>query len=657
MEKSRAILVCFDGAGLGFIDKFLDDMPNFKKLFAQGCVADAVPGTPVDTGTNWKTIETGAWPGTHGWLGFFTHVMGESFEKGHLVFDSDLSKTESLWEAMERGGKKSILINFPSALPSKTTQSIIIGGDGPTSCKWYISSPTSHGTARTGKQKMELAEAKGWSNLPDSHSPPLAARVTKISSEQVVQTAHGIEIVEGGSNPWDMTGAGSPPHHLGIDTTQKTDLFYDLLVIDPAGNGYDEVWLCRGHDAADCLGKLKPGTWSNVMTDVFPCRQGQTEGAFRMSVMELAPDGSALDIEISGIQTTEGWTRPAELGKEICKDIGPLITAFEICPHRRGAQAVLSTMRIQSDYLTDLSVYLADKTDWDLLAVQVHNPDTFNHRLLGDLWEKSPVYDRELAAGSWKTMRLAYVEMDHFLGRLWQEVAGPNDYIAIVSDHGSLPFDWSMSLHGILMDAGLCAYRWDDEIDRFIVDWKKSKAVPFYNSDHVFVNLKGRDPHGIVEPGEEYEKVRDQIVEALSNFRNHENGDSPFEVVIRKESAEKFGVWGNSFGDVIYFPKCGYRIALRQACVLTRRQAEFDKEREAGWIKRHHGAGHSYLPTATDGIMSAKTPFAIAGPGVRKGYRRKHSIDLVDVAPLLASLVSAPQPKHAEGKAPLDFLI
>ena len=46
------------------------------------------------------------------------------------------------------------------------------------------------------------------------------------------------------------------------------------------------------------------------------------------------------------------------------------------------------------------------------------------------------------------------------------------------------------------------------------IDWTKSKA--FGTGHYVYLNVKGRDPQGIVEMGNEYLSVRDDIIEALA---------------------------------------------------------------------------------------------------------------------------------------------
>jgi len=51
----------------------------------------------------------------------------------------------------------------------------------------------------------------------------------------------------------------------------------------------------------------------------------------------------------------------------------------------------------------------------------------------------------------------------------------------------------------------------------------------------VYINLKGREAHGIVEPGEEYERIRDQLVADLTAWADTATGDHPVRRLIKRE--------------------------------------------------------------------------------------------------------------------------
>jgi predicted AlkP superfamily phosphohydrolase/phosphomutase len=64
------------------------------------------------------------------------------------------------------------------------------------------------------------------------------------------------------------------------------------------------------------------------------------------------------------------------------------------------------------------------------------------------------------------------------------------------------------------------------------VNWSKTKAFTTIRStgEGVSVNLAGREPDGIVDPAD-FEKVRDQVMDALSSFVDPKTGRNPVKAI------------------------------------------------------------------------------------------------------------------------------
>ena len=52
------------------------------------------------------------------------------------------------------------------------------------------------------------------------------------------------------------------------------------------------------------------------------------------------------------------------------------------------------------------------------------------------------------------------------------------------------------------------------------IDWEKTKAVAI-RANHIYLNLKGRGSHGIVDPADQYE-LEEEIMTALYNYHDPE---------------------------------------------------------------------------------------------------------------------------------------
>ena len=84
-----------------------------------------------------------------------------------------------------------------------------------------------------------------------------------------------------------------------------------------------------------------------------------------------------------------------------------------------------------------------------------------------------------------------------WLGNLLNRVVDENTTIVYVSDHGAIPCWRVFNIVKPLVDAGLMVYK--KEGKRYKIDWSKTQVFPYMEPTYIWVNLKGRDPQGIVE--------------------------------------------------------------------------------------------------------------------------------------------------------------
>jgi predicted AlkP superfamily phosphohydrolase/phosphomutase len=67
-----------------------------------------------------------------------------------------------------------------------------------------------------------------------------------------------------------------------------------------------------------------------------------------------------------------------------------------------------------------------------------------------------------------------------------------------------------------------------DKVDSVLllpgIDWSRTKAYSRENHPAIFINTAGREAEGIVKPGQQYEDMRNQIMEKLQNLKCPETG-------------------------------------------------------------------------------------------------------------------------------------
>src|SRR4030042_3444570 len=67
------------------------------------------------------------------------------------------------------------------------------------------------------------------------------------------------------------------------------------------------------------------------------------------------------------------------------------------------------------------------------------------------------------------------------------------------------------------------------------IDWNRTKVYSIGYFGNLFVNLKGREPLGIVERGSEYESLLEEVISKLYELKDPEDGKTVVERVYRKE--------------------------------------------------------------------------------------------------------------------------
>jgi hypothetical protein len=367
-------------------------------------------------------------------------------------------------------------------------------------------------------------------------------------------------------------------------------------------------------------------------------------------------DSGSFVLYRSPIQARTDWAYPTHLVAELSTSVGPLISFAEAGGHVLGPEFNTETVRSFGRWLTDSVEALVERyPEWDLLFAQIHCPDSHHHALLSYICFESPHFAGE---GSEQERLLldAYRAADEVLGRCFAIAKRHDAAVAVVSDHGGAPFWRTVWLAGALRDAGLLRFRYDEATECYHTDFAETRACPFYCSEHMFVNLKGRDPEGIVAPGREYDEVRTRIIRVLDELRDPRTGESPFSWLGMREEARGFGLEGDRIGDVIYFLKPGYAnpfAALQQNVYRTGIYEKLDGEGVFSDVGPR--AGHSFAPTARMDPATNMAVFALAGEGVQRGYRRSAPICLEDVMVTICSYLGMDPPAQADGRVARDL--
>lgn len=625
ITKKRLLVIGIDQAIPYFINRFAEEnvIPNINYLIENGIFTEAYPCPPCDTPTNWTTIATGATTAKHGATSFYMHLPGEPLDEG-LQYRSrtQLSrycKAEYFWDVADKQGLSTFVINYPGGWP-----------------KIFA------------KGAMSLLS---WP-IPEALPRIVTSQVTQVFSKINRNSTFLITELE---DPSDAIKSYSPPLQLSIDLKHgiiRKPQSLKVLVIDSKNRDYDKLLIQNEYEEEiQILSENSWSTWININIDtihgILPC-------LFKVRFIKIDKDGNTVTIQRTSVYNIKGWATPENFAEMLIKNV--------IIPDSPKDQKVeymiegdlkpyLLYARQEAVTLANAITFAKKKFDWQVCFFHIHHLDTVNHNSLAYLYKKSPFYSEKSADQTLDYVKTAYKITDELVGSLMKSCIDKNTTVVFISDHGAIPTWKFVNIPSALINAGLLTYKWNNISKKYIVDWEKTYAFPYLEPPYIWVNLKGRDPNGIVSQSN-YESVRDDIIDTLYDIKDPYDDEKVVELAIKKEEAINLGQNGERIGDVIFFLIPPYQIfdnnlSHLNTAELSRRDM---KKPMIAKAKKCFGAHVYYLPSTKFGSYSISSPLIIYGPGIKKGIKLKHPVKLIDVAPTLSNIFKIPNPKQSQGR-------
>jgi predicted AlkP superfamily phosphohydrolase/phosphomutase len=206
---------------------------------------------------------------------------------------------------------------------------------------------------------------------------------------------------------------------------------------------------------------------------------------------------------------------------------------------------------------------LMDEQPWDAACMVFVSPDRIQHCLLEYVHPGHPDHAAASQTPVAERVRDVYRLLDRELGTLLERT-GEDDLVLLMSDHGHQPVSRALNMNRVLERLGhlrmgrgsalvqLLAWGRVRTVARVVydrlglhgkvavpttpIDWAGTTAYTSVTStgEGVSIALRGREPEGAVAP-EDYERVRDQVAEALLGFVDPDTGRHPIAAARRKE--------------------------------------------------------------------------------------------------------------------------
>jgi predicted AlkP superfamily phosphohydrolase/phosphomutase len=325
------------------------------------------------------------------------------------------------------------------------------------------------------------------------------------------------------------------------------------------------------------------------------------------------------------------YTYPQTLRREIEAAVGEYV--FD-CKNFRTEDKddLLRQVYAMTDTRFALAEHLLASKPWELFAMVEMGPDRMHH----GFWKyMDPEHRKHEPGGPYENAILDYHRRVDALVASLLAHADENTVVLVVSDHGAKRMDGGIRVNEWLRREGLLALLDEPSeatpLSGVRVDWSRTTAWGeggYYS--RVFLNVKGREPEGTVEP-ERYEEVRRDLAARLAAIPDDQ---------------------GKDIGTVVHLPEEVYPQVQGIAPDLIVHFGDL-YWRSVGTVGGDDGIHTFENDTGPDDANHAQQGlFVVAGPGIAPGTRL--DAHLLDIAPTVLELMEVAPPASMRGRSLLD---
>ena len=678
----KLLLLGVDGMDPRFTKRLVNEgkMPNFKKLMDMGsCREDLMMlgANPTITPPMWATLATGTYPMTHGIMDY--NISAEDDKDITLgAFSSVFMKAEPLFNVTANAGKKTLVMHWPGGSFPPTTDSenlFTIDGSSPGACcAWsnerdldmvYVASTKceqpSYMPLSIKTTDIEGDEKLSFALPPTSKSgksPEAKERMAyyqqwykdKIGVEGYTPSGSFVvdNIVDGTNeglmwaladfptgcclspvwpaNGWEIEVPADAKEFLIITFYGK--VMRPALILKNESGVYDKVAIYKDKASAEPLAVLE----NDVMTGVFdtvPSANGEENVYRNMRMLKIAEDGSYVCIWASrGMSCDDDsvWF-PKSLFKEITDKFGPPQPTSQMSGNDKDL--ILKCNNVQwtmaADWQSKVMHHMIEEHGVEVIFSHMHNIDLQSHNYMKYMKNRETSrYDESEVV---KFAEATYKVTDDYIGT-FMHLIDEGWTIMIFSDHALISAYEEAVSQGD--NTGVCDEPFKgwgytvmkkDENGKELpeVDWTQTKAI-MTRSNSIYINLKGRDKYGIVDPEDKYE-LEEEIITKLYGYKHPKTGKRIIALALHNKDAVLLGLGGPMGADIVFVVHESY--------------------------VEDHGAG---LSTAWGYQDTSLSPiFLAAGPGIKENFRTTRYIREVDLAPTAAVLLGVDMPAQCEG--------
>jgi predicted AlkP superfamily phosphohydrolase/phosphomutase len=272
-----------------------------------------------------------------------------------------------------------------------------------------------------------------------------------------------------------------------------------------------------------------------------------------------------------------------------------------------------------------------DKVKRGLCVCVFDGSDRIQHTFWRHIDKDHPAYQEQPPQHRRNVIQELYERMDSLVAKVSEQCNGAETVLMVISDHGFNTFRYGVDLNRWLEENGYLKVRSEkrDQKNLVAVDWSQTRAYALGLAG-IYLNLKGREAQGIVDPGDEATRLRREIADKLRVLTDLERGQPAIKQVYNALEVYR-GPYKDEAPDLIVGYNRGYRASWETAIGQVTDRVFHDNTK--AW-SGDHCIDHSLVP----GVLFCNRPVAAERPR------------LIDIAPTVLDMFGVEVPNYMDGR-------
>ncbi|HEV7428387.1 MAG TPA: alkaline phosphatase family protein [Thermoanaerobaculia bacterium] len=609
LAKEKVIVLGFDGVDARYTEQWMNvgKLPNLAKLRAQGTFRPLRPTIPAQTPVSWSTFSTGIDPGRTGIFDFLRRDP-----KTYLPVFAAFDETKEPFLLGEKNPFVAaaailVILGLIALFFRRTVRIVMI----------VIAVAASAGAFLATKKYIPVTKPgviNRRQGIPFWEAAANAGRKARVVHVPVTFPAHDFpagEMLSGLGVP-DVSGRVGKPFfftsELDFHRTGSNEFSIDVVQLEdnkgristkiqgPPNKLFDTpkyisipmtitVANDRNSVTIEESGQtvtLRAGEWSGWTDFVFPFNPLiKIHGISRFHLITSQPEVklylSPINFDPRNLPPGFNISAPSKWAPQLARDYG----LYKTLGWQIDTWAISEGFADEQMFWDDMTFTVAQDRkmfdaflngDEELMVQCFEFPDRVGHVFWRLMDPKHPAYDAALHAKWGDALLRAYQLMDAIVGDAMAAAEKKNAALIVLSDHGFASFRKSVNYNTWLVMNGYMSLKTGVQVkDRNVemlfdqgqfwenVDWSHTRAYAM-GLGEMYINVKGRESQGIVNPGPEYDALKSELRSRLVTMTDMETMEHPVRRVLsREEVYRQFDP--NMIPDLFVTNNDGYRVS------------------------------------------------------------------------------------------------